>query len=250
MVADPNFLNPLANPLLIPILKRFFFAFILGFILILALRKFNLKGIWNHELGKRYLSWFIIGSLYLTAIFFGGYPALIFLAVIMFLAINEYSKISSLPNLFKYILYLLIPISILLTSFFPERFYILPLIYFLLITIIGIRRNDNKGFYFMTSSYFASIWIIFSLCHFILLGHLNNEIDNTKSLLLLIGFAVPLADIGAYCIGKAFSITKLNNYKIAEKISPNKTYAGILGDILGAGLGILFMHFILKNYLI
>ena len=249
MAADPNFINPLANPILLPIIYRFGIVFLAGLILIFVLNKFKFKGIWKTNLGKRYFSWLIIAVIYTTAVLFGGYPALAVLLLFMILALWEVSKIAKLPKMYSYSLYFLAGASIYVSSFHPKNFYMLPLFYFIVLGIISIRENKSNGFSNLSLSLFATIWIIFSLSHFILLGHLNNEIDSTKSLLILVALAVSLSDIGAYIVGKGFSKTFLNKYKIAEKISPNKTYAGILGNILGAGAGVAIMYFAIKSYL-
>lgn len=246
---DPNFLNPLLNPILNEVVKRFIWVFIAGFILILILKKFNLKGLWKGELGKRYLSWLVLGTLFMIFISLGGIPSLIFTYVIMLLAILEITEMAKLPKIYAWALGIMAGISIICASFYETKFYMLPILYFAVLTTLTIRRNDEKGFSKLATSLYASIWIIFFLCHFILLGHLNNDIDNTKALLFMVGFAVPLADIGAYVFGRAFSkIDFLNRFKIADRISPKKIWAGVIGDIIGAGIGISLMYFAVGSY--
>lgn len=248
-IVDPNFLNPFANPILLEVIKRFIYLFIAGFFLILILKKFNLKGLWKGELGKRYISWLVMGLIFMFFVFMGGILSLIFLLGVILFALWEIYAMSKISRIYFYTLAFLAIISVIVVSFFTDKFYLLPILYFAVLTFVTVRRNDDKGFFGLSISFYASIWIIFFLCHFILLGHLNNGIDNTKSLLLLIGFAVPLADIGAYIFGRAFSkVSVLNKYKIADKISPHKIWAGMLGDIIGAGIGIWIMYFAIGAY--
>lgn len=249
MVEDPNFLNPLLNPIFNEVLIRFFWLFVAGLALIFILNKFSFRELWDKELGKRYLSWLVIGSIFLAFVFVGGIPSLFFLLIIMVLALYEIKKMAKLSNGYFIILSILAFISITVASYFEGNFYILPILYFTILTTFTVRLNDPKKFSSLAVSLYSSIWIIFLLCHFILLGHLNNGLDNTKALLLLIGFAVPLADIGAYVFGKMFSkINFLNKYKIASNISPHKIWAGVLGDIIGAAIGIWIMSFVIGNY--
>lgn len=246
---DPNFLNPFLNPILGEVIKRFFWLFVCGLILIFVLNKFRFKRLLQGELGKRYLSWLVIGIIFMTFIFLGGVSSLIFTFLIMTLALWEIYKMSNMPKAYFYTLTVLALVSVVVTSFLEFKFYVLPILYFASLTTLTIRRNDKKGFFNLLIAFYSSIWIIFFLCHFIMLGHLNNNLDNTKALLFMVGFAVPLADIGAYVVGRQLSkINLLNKHKIADKISPKKIWAGILGDIIGAGIGIAIMYFALKNY--
>ena len=246
---DPDFLNPLTNPILLEVIKRFILVFIAGFILILILKKFQIKNLWQGELGKRYLSWLVIGTILLIVLFTGGIPSIIFLYIIIILALKEISNLANLPKSYFYTMAILGIISIITASYFTDKFYMLPILYLASLTTLTIRRNDKRGFSKLAFSLYTSIWIIFFLCHFILLGHLNNTFDNTKSLLFLLAFAVPLADIGAYIFGRAFSkIDFLNRFKIANKISPKKIWAGVIGDIIGAGIGISIMYFAIGSY--
>ena len=246
-----NILNPLENPIFYPVIYRTIIVFLLGFILILILNRFKLKGIWDTNIGKRYLSWLLIGPIYVITIFFGGDFSLLILAVILIFAIWEVAKITKLPRDYIVALYVISVISVFIASKYNYYFYSLPLIYYLIFSMIAVKQNDGKkGLFNISLSMFISIWIIFSLTHFVLLGQLNTQLDSTRSLLLLIGFAVPLSDVFAYVVGRFFNkIRFLENYKIASNLSPKKTYIGTLGNILGAGIGISIMYFAINTYL-
>lgn len=248
MTPDPNFINPLNNPIFIPIVERFIIVCVVGFLLILILNKFKIKNIWQTNLGKRYISWLAIGVLYVIAVFFGGYPSLIFLLLLMLFAINECAKISQLAKIYTRSLYLLAIFTVYLTSFHPDKIYTLPLLYFIVLSTIAIYDNRKNGLFDFILSIFISIWIIFALAHFILLGHLNNDIDSTKSLLIFAGIAVAFADIGAYVLGKSLSNTIFAKRKIASNISPKKAYTGMFGSIIGASLAIAIMYFTISKY--
>ena len=240
--------NILKNQLFLPVIERFVLLLLFGFILIVILNKGRLKGIWQHELGKRYLSWIVIGILFFTAIFLGSYTSLLFLTITMILAINELSKLARLPAVYKYTLFVLSILTLLIAHQNTSLFYILPLFYLICLTFIAIKQNNEKGLFNLTLSVYASIWIIFALSHMVLLEKLNYQMDGTRSLIILVGFMVALADIFAYLIGKGFSNTWIDRYKIAEKISPHKTYVGAIGNIIGAGIGIIIMYFAIGKY--
>lgn len=248
---DQRFLNPLANPILFATLDRVFLLYVAGFFLILILNKFKLKGIWQTNVGKRYLSWLVIGPIYLSFIFLGGDLSLLFLFGVLLLSMKEIKNITTLPKPYIYGLMFLSAISVYIAGFQTQFFYSLPLIAFLVISFISIKENNaQKSFLNSSISIYIFIWIIFSLTHFVLLGQLNNGLDNSKSLLILLGFAVPLSDIFAYVVGRNLAKIKfLDKFKVASNLSPKKSYPGALGNIIGAGLGIAIMYFILKEYL-
>lgn len=246
-----NFLNPFSNPIFYQVMLRTIGVFLAGFILILILNKFKLKNIWKTNIGQRYLSWLFIGPIYIITILLGENPGMFILISILILAIWEVSKITKLPKEHIIALYFMSIVSIFVATKYSMFFYSLPLFYYLVLSFVAIKRNDaKKGLFNTALAMYISIWIIFSLSHFVLLGDLNTQIDTTRSLLLLIGFAVPLSDIFAYIVGKFFNkINFLDKYKIASNLSPKKTYIGTLGNIIGAGLGIGIMFFAIKTYL-
>jgi len=54
--------------------------------------------------------------------------------------------------------------------------------------------------------------------------------------LLVVGLAVALSDVGAFTVGSA-----LKGPKLAPSVSPGKTWAGTLGNLLGAALGVAIL---------
>lgn len=248
---DSNFVNPFANPIFITILLRAAAVLVAGFVLLLSVKKFRAKELLESNIGKIYIGWLVLAPLYLLGIFLGGIPSLVVLFVLTSLALGEVVRLAQLPRVYFVTLLFLSVWSIVVASFFSGYFYSLPLFYFIVITGVAIRANDGtRGLYNAAVSLFASIWIIFALSHGVLLGHLNNQFDTTKSLLVLIVFATSLSDIGAYAFGKLFhKLNFLDQYKIASQISPNKTYIGILGHVLGAAAGIALVYFAVREYL-
>ncbi len=251
-ISDPYaYISPLLNPIFLPVIKRIILLYFAGFVLIWLLNKGKLKNIWSTNVGQRYLSWLVIGPLYMFTVFFGGDLSLAVLIILLILALWEVARITKISREYVIALYLLAGVSVYIASYHREYFYSLPLMYFGIVTFLANRNNDPKhGFFHAATTLFALIWLVFSLSHFVLLGHMNNILDSTKSLLILLGFAVPLSDIGAYVVGNFFHKIKfLDQYKLASNISPKKTYVGALGNVLGAAIGVWIMYFAIQQYL-
>jgi len=250
-MGSPLFINPLTNPIFFDIIWRVVLGFVLGFVLILGLNKFKLKDIWKSKVGLIYLGWLVLIPLYVAGIFFGWVTGLIVVFLFMVLAIWEIVRIGQLPKVYGYVLTALAIVTVIVAAFFTSHFVLLPLFFFSTLAFVSIRRNDaEKGFYYAAIAVYVSIWVIFGLAHIELLAHLNGLFDNTSSLLFLVVFAVTLSDIGAYIFGKFFHLIGfLDQYKIASNLSPNKTYIGILGHIIGAGAGVWVMQFAVHAYM-
>ena len=79
--------------------------------------------------------------------------------------------------------------------------------------------------------------IIFLTFSFYSIFKLRNEFDSNYIYLLLVTFICVLTDIGGYLFGKFFRGPKLT------KISPNKTYSGVIGSFL---MPLLFFYIFLN----
>lgn len=248
----PDFINPFHSPLFSPLLGRLLIVYAVAG-LVIALVSWNKP--WHEavrsNLVQRYIGWLILTPIYLIGVFSGRISGLIIASLLIIGAVMEFGKIAGLKASYRVSMVLLAVWSIITASYFTKYYYTLPLLYFLVYTGLAIRQNDAKASF--TSAAFAmygSIWLIFSLGHIVLLAHLNDSLDNTHILLFLVLFAVACADIGGYIFGKLFhKLRFLDNYKVAAALSPNKTYIGTLGYIIGAGFAIWLLYFGLRPYL-
>jgi phosphatidate cytidylyltransferase len=66
------------------------------------------------------------------------------------------------------------------------------------------------------------------------------SMGKAPGLVLAVGLGVALSDVGAFCAGKA-----LRGPKLAPRLSPNKTWGGVLGNFGGAALALALLLFAL-----
>ena len=85
------------------------------------------------------------------------------------------------------------------------------------ITMLGLGAWNLAGFIYIATAAFMLIW-------------LRNEFDGESLVPFVVGVVVA-TDIGAYFFGRA-----IGGPKIAPKISPSKTWAGLAGGVVGASL--------------
>jgi phosphatidate cytidylyltransferase len=246
-----SFMDPFNNPIVPAVLERLALLYGIAIIAVLAMNKGNVKRVWASNIGQRIIGWLILTPIYFIGTFTGGVPGLIVLSFFIIGAVIEYARIAGLGRDFRNALILLSLVSVSIAGFKPSLFYSLPLIYFLLITALAIRLNQpEKSFERASVAIYGAIWLIFSLCHLVLLTRLSMRFDNTHALTFLVIFAVAFADIGGYIFGKLFHHFKiLDDFKVADKLSPNKTYIGTLGYIIGAAAGIGLFYFAVGSYM-
>jgi phosphatidate cytidylyltransferase len=82
-------------------------------------------------------------------------------------------------------------------------------------------------------------YLAWFLAHLVLT---HEYVDGGPGILLAMGLAIAMSDVGAFTVGKIFG-----RHRIAPRISPNKTWEGAAGSFLGAYLGVALMAFALPD---
>ena len=124
---------------------------------------------------------------------------------------------------------ILFPIIIFIIKTGSYLFNFMIILFFFVSSYEWIKMNI-KYFY----KFLGIIILIFS---FYSIFKLRNEFDSNYIYLLLVTFICVLTDIGGYLFGKFFKGPKLT------KISPNKTYSGMVGSFL---LPLIFFYIFLN----
>jgi len=227
--------NPLVNPLLVPVAIRLALILGAGFALVLLFNLGDLARTFRSETWKRYLAWVLMAPTFMICVFTGGLVAVAYIAALMCLASREYWRMLNLPHFYRRILIVNCLLSVVVGALVPALTALLPIAYFLIVVGSSVFRNQLE-FVLEHASHalFGSIWIAFPLTHFLLF----REVENGAAVLVMIGFSVALADVLAFCVGKLFARAGLGAAgRIASRVSPNKTYLGAIGNLLGAGIG-------------
>jgi phosphatidate cytidylyltransferase len=99
--------------------------------------------------------------------------------------------------------------------------------------------SDHEGLERAALAFLGLAWIPLLLGHALLL---HREVEGGAAMLLAAGVATALSDVAAFACGKAFG-----GRKLAPRISPNKTWAGAAGNVLGAAAGFGLMWAVLPD---
>ena len=103
--------------------------------------------------------------------------------------------------------------------------------------LIKIFKGNKKNFFIFLNLFILYICLFTSQIYFFLSG----EFENKKNVFLFILSICIFTDIGGYIFGKIFKGKKLTS------ISPNKTYAGMIGSFI-CSLIICMLFIIYFNY--
>ena len=112
------------------------------------------------------------------------------------------------------------------------------LIYEFLNILKNIFKRNKKNLFIFLNLFILYICLFASQIYFFL----SSEFDNKQNVFLFILSICIFTDIGGYIFGKIFKGKKLTS------ISPNKTYAGMIGSFI-CSLIICMLFIIYLNYL-
>jgi phosphatidate cytidylyltransferase len=109
--------------------------------------------------------------------------------------------------------------------------YLLPLLVVVGLAWPVLRPDPSRGLRDLALAAIACIYLPVLLAHLPAAELRYPGLGG--ALMLAVAVATNLSDIGAFLVGKTFGRTKL-----APTLSPNKTRAGVVGNLIGAALGL------------
>jgi phosphatidate cytidylyltransferase len=230
--------NPLANPLFAPTLGVLASVLGIGLLGLLVAERRHLRTLHRSVLFQRWLVWACIAALYSLAVLSGSLPLLILLTALVVQAVREYAQLVGLPALYRTVLLGAAILMGPLAVWQPAAFFgVLPLL-LIAATLQPLLTQDVHG---------GMRWLALAALGFaylpLLLGHMlliDAWLPGGPGLLLVLGLAIALSDVGAFTAGKAFG-----RHRLSPVISPNKTWEGTAGNVAGAAIGVGVMRFAL-----
>jgi phosphatidate cytidylyltransferase len=228
--------NPLAHPFL-PALGWTLGGIFASSLVALLL---SVHGQWQllsaSVLFQRWRTWLLIAPLFSLVVLAGPLTVAILAAAAAVQGSREYARLAELPRAVRLVLLagaLAVPLLCLLVPGEPRLglgLVLLPLLASLPALVQqdvehGVRRVGRLGF---------GLWYLPVTLSLLVL--LERHPRGGPGLLLALGLAVALSDVAAFSVGKL-----VGGPRLAPILSPGKTWAGVVGNLLGAGLGLLLL---------
>lgn len=218
-------LNPLNSSLFLPLSGTFAGILAVALIGVLWGMAVSKDATLKQQLMQRWLSWTCIAVVCVFALLAGNFVFSILAAIVSLLCTNEFCKMSKRSPLEHLVLMLAAVFTPLLAALAP-----MPCLYFVLVSavLLGVLSLfDSKVHGRDLLSVLALAYVPILASHAVLLFCLSGP-----ALLISIISSSALANVMAFVFGKL-----LGGPKLAPKVSPNKTWSGVCGAVVGAYLG-------------
>lgn len=187
------------------------------------------------EIKLRIQSWWIISFLTILSIIIGKMGVVIYFGVISFMGIHEYLKIvpqrdSDTALRWSIYLALLGQYYFVLTEWYNMFLVFIPVYVFLYLPIKMITTGDIQDYLNATSKVYwglmINVFCISHLAYLFLLPSLKTPGQYGAGLIAYIIFLTEINDVAQFLWGKM-----LGRRKVIPKVSPNKTWEGLIGGV-------------------
>ena len=243
MTRLPTNLSPLSRMAVLTLLL------LLASTAIIAALRVIRPGRYVAELSARLRSWWIMATVFFSAVALSNGISLVFFGFLSFWALKEYvTLLDTRPEDHSALVlyFLTIPLQYYWAAigWYGMFTVFIPVCIFLLVPAQLALAQGTAGFLASTSQLqWGAMAFVFSLSHLAFLLQLppisTNPQVNGRSLVLFLVFVVETSDVLQYVWGKT-----LGRHKVLPVVSPNKTWEGLIGGIVSTTLLSLLIRFL------
>lgn len=230
------------NELFFPAALRLGASLAGGLGLIALAERRHLREMTRRTLFLRWRTWAFSAPLFGAAAMGPLEFAVVFVTALSLQGLREYSALVGLPARYRAVLYVAAVISVPIAMWSLTLWRAMPPILLILATLAPLLMQDvEDGVKRLALTGLGFAYIPWLLTYMLLI---REHVDGGSGILLALGMAVALSDIMAFAVGSLFG-----RHPLAPRLSPGKTAEGLMGNLLGAYLGMGIMSFALPDSL-
>lgn len=246
-------INPLTNPLFSTVASVTGGILALFLVYTLFMERKSLGQLMKTSLFPRWLSSAILAPLVVLGIFSGPLALTVLITALSIIGVSEYSRVTGLAQHFRLPAYAFGAAIPLATALAPQLVTAIVVVSVLVLGSIAVFKyrtpaqstfgaRAGAGSANNTQVFVQAASAVLAVCYTPLLAsfaiHIS-RMDGGAAILLSLIAAVGFSDTSAFIIGKAFG-----KKKMAPHVSPNKSWAGAVGNVIGAYLGFSIVLFV------
>jgi phosphatidate cytidylyltransferase len=224
------------NDLVIPAAERVSLALAGGLGAILLAERRHLRNLTNRVLFRRWRTWAITAPLFGVAVVWSPWTAAALVGALSVQGVREYAGLVGLPRSYRAVLVAGGIGAAVVAVSAPAYWFIAPPVVMLAATVPAVAGQDvaagGRHFAYTVLGFVYLPWLLGFL------SLLRAHPAAGPGLVLALGLAVALSDVGAFAVGRAFG-----RHPLAPGVSPKKTWEGVAGNLAGAALGFALMSF-------
>ena len=223
--------NPFANELFLPVFLRVILLIVVGLLAVLVAQRRSLR-VWRRStLFLRARTWFVIGPLFVIAVFTGGFVAFLLATFVVVQGSSEFVRIAGIDRRYAYLLILWGEVGLLVAALARDFFGFLPFGFFILLTLVPILSGQVQDAHRQVAD--TLVGYVFVGLPMAYIVFVNSAEPWGLNFLVIVTVSVAVADIAAYAVG-----TAVPGPKLVPRVDPSKTWGGALGGLVGAGVGV------------
>jgi phosphatidate cytidylyltransferase len=223
--------NPFADPLFWPVFLRVLFLILVGLAAVVLSQRRSLR-VWRRStLFLRARTWFVIGPLFVVAVFVGGFVAFLLAAWVVVQSCSEFVRIAGIERRYAYLLIVWGGFGLLVAALARDFFVFLPFGFFILLTLVPILSGQITDAHRQVAD--TLVGYVFVALPMALIVLVKSTETWGLEFLLIVTVSVAVSDIAAYATGSA-----LRGRKLMPRVDPTKTWGGVLGNLVGAAVGV------------
>jgi phosphatidate cytidylyltransferase len=185
-------------------------------------------------LWARWLTWAVLAPLFATTVYAGLLPVAVLMGLFALEGVREWGVLLDLPWRHRVVLAVYSLLAVGLALFGAAALLaVVPLLLLAAMLQPVLGADTQRGMRDLAFGALGFAYLPLLLSFGVLMVR---DVPNGATLLFLTGAAASASDIGAYVVGKA-----IGRRRLAPKLSPNKTVAGLAGNLLGAMLAIMLL---------